>query len=144
MKRLIVLFTLLYGVCAFAQHPLSAERQALIRKLSLPVLADTLEYARKNKELNNTDDSYGQYVTSTSVLQYSVKDADIYLKWPIRVDARSNTSEPMGIGTISSLAHSPDSTMTEIIDRCHSAGKPFYAILNSRFGLRFNCQLPIE
>ena len=50
MKRLIVLFTLLCGVCAFAQHPLSAERQALIRKLSLPVLADTLEYARKNKE----------------------------------------------------------------------------------------------
>lgn len=37
----------------------------------------------------------------------------------------------------------PDSPMAEIIDRYHSTGKPFYAILNSRFGIQFSGQLPI-
>ena len=38
----------------------------------------------------------------------------------------------------------PDSPMVEILERCKSTGKPFYAVLNSRFGLRFTCQVEVE
>ncbi len=58
MKKLMTLLLLLSGVCAFAQHPLSAERQALIRKMAQPVLADTLDFAHKNKVLINNEHVY--------------------------------------------------------------------------------------
>ena len=38
----------------------------------------------------------------------------------------------------------PNSKMGEIIESCKASGKPFHAVLNSRFGLRINGQLPIE
>ncbi|MBP5572254.1 MAG: hypothetical protein J6X39_06255 [Bacteroidales bacterium] len=90
MKRLITLFILLAGVSAFAQHPLTAERQALIRKLSLPILADTLKYAHEHKMLDNFESFYLSSVSSTAILEYSIKDADIYLRWPVQVVAHSD------------------------------------------------------
>ena len=90
MKRLITLFVLLAGVAAFAQHPLSAERQALIRKLAQPVLADTLNYAHQYKVLVNDASWYGNSVISTAVMEYSLKDDVIYLRWPVQVSASSS------------------------------------------------------
>ena len=88
-KRVLLIFLLLAELSAFAQHPLTAERQALIRKLSIPVLADTLKYAHEHKVLDNTESFYTSYVNSMAVLEYSIKDADIYLRWPVQVSARS-------------------------------------------------------
>ncbi|MBP5172154.1 MAG: hypothetical protein J6037_00410 [Bacteroidales bacterium] len=89
MKKLMTLLLLLSGVCAFAQHPLSAERQALIRKLSLPILADTLDYTRKNKPLYNSENIYGGSVSASAVLEYAIDDDKIYFRWPVKVVANS-------------------------------------------------------
>lgn len=89
MKRLITLFALVAGICAFAQNPLSAERQALIRKMAQPVLADTLDYAHKNKVLINNEYVYEGSVSATAVLEYSIKNDAIYLRWPVQVGAHS-------------------------------------------------------
>ncbi len=47
-------------------------------------------------------------------------------------------------GLIQQCLSDPDSPMREIIAASKSTGKPFYAVLNSRFGLRFTCQVEVE
>lgn len=90
MKRLITLFALFAGICAFAQHPLSAERQALIRKMALPVLRDTLEYAHQHKEAYSINDVYQGSVSASATMDYSLKDDYLFIKWNVKVYAKSD------------------------------------------------------
>ena len=45
MKKITLLILLLAGIPAAAQHPIPPERQALIRRVAVPILADTLKTA---------------------------------------------------------------------------------------------------
>lgn len=92
MKKIIFLsFFLLAGFFASAQHPIPPERQAQIRKVALPIWADTLKNAASRSNVSFSKISgYGEseiHVSAYAKMEYAVRDDLLWLRWPVQVSA---------------------------------------------------------
>ena len=91
MKKITFLILLLAGIPAAAQHPVPPERQALIRRVAVPILADTLKTAagRSSKSFS-TNYNYKADIFGSARMEYGLQDDLVYLRWPLQISVTVN------------------------------------------------------
>ena len=91
MKKISFLILLLAGIPAAAQHPIPPERQALIRRVAVPILADTLKTAagRSSKSFS-TNYNYKADIFGSARMEYGLQDDLVYLRWPLQISVTVN------------------------------------------------------
>ena len=108
MKRILI-FTcfLLAGFLAAAQHPIPLERQALIRRVAAPILADTLKSAQgRSSKFYSTNYYLAADISSSAHMEYLVQDDLIHLRWPLQISVSVNEGGVSRAGYYSMIDYS--------------------------------------
>ena len=105
MKKFTFLILLLAGIPVAAQHPIPLERQALIRRVAVPILADSLKAASERSCKSFSTHYYNKAdIFGSAKMEYGLQDDLVYLRWPLRISV--NVNEGWGKGSYENADYS--------------------------------------
>ena len=133
MKKLTFIILLLAGIPAAAQHPIPPERQTLIRRVAVPILADTLKAAAgRSGKYFSTNYYQKADISGTAKMEYGLQDDLVYLRWPLKISVSVNdgwlNKTSYGMADYSGLTGQCDYT-TELLGNKRYGKKPTDTLL---------------